>query len=167
MGSRTGAVSMRLCGEVRQSLGVYVLGAIEPADRDVADLHLAECADCRRELTGLAGLPGLLRRVSVEEASALAAEDLTIGRGEDLLTGPVLRSLQARAGRHRRLRSRIQVAAAAAAGLVAGAGVIAGWQAAQPPAPRPAVSAPAWTATFRAADWQTRAGVTVRYAARH
>ena len=60
------------CAEARISLGVYVLGAIEPSERALVDAHVATCRDCRDELAGLAGLPALLARVSVEEAAALA-----------------------------------------------------------------------------------------------
>jgi hypothetical protein len=61
------------CPEARVSLGVYVLGAIDPADRAQVDAHLTTCRDCRDELAGLAGLPALLSRVSAEEAFALAS----------------------------------------------------------------------------------------------
>ena len=60
------------CREIRHSLGVYVLGAIEPSDRAQVDEHLATCADCREELASLAGLPALLRRVPTAEAERLA-----------------------------------------------------------------------------------------------
>jgi len=63
------------CPEARLSLGVYVLGAIDPAERALVDNHLATCRDCRDELAGLAGLPALLARVSTAEAIALAATD--------------------------------------------------------------------------------------------
>lgn len=63
------------CAEVRISLGVYVLGAIDPGERAQVDTHLAGCRDCRDELAGLAGLPALLSRVGTEEAAALAASD--------------------------------------------------------------------------------------------
>jgi hypothetical protein len=63
------------CPEARLSLGVYVLGAIDPAERALVDAHLATCRDCRDELAGLAGLPALLARVSMEEAIALAVTD--------------------------------------------------------------------------------------------
>ena len=63
------------CPEARLSLGVYVLGAIDPAERSQVDSHLASCRDCRDELAGLAGLPALLARVGVEEAIALAESD--------------------------------------------------------------------------------------------
>jgi anti-sigma factor RsiW len=117
----------RRCGDSREALAVYVLGAIEPADRDVLDRHLAGCADCREELASLAGLPALLRRVSVEEATALAAGDAGVGPGDYLPSGPVLHSMLARSSRQRRRRARTRAAAAAAAGLVAGAGAIAVW----------------------------------------
>lgn len=54
------------CGEVRHALGVYVLGAIDPAERSEVDAHLADCAACRGELAALAGLPALLARLPSE-----------------------------------------------------------------------------------------------------
>lgn len=155
----------RPCGELREALAVYVLGAIEPGDRDLVDRHLADCADCRNELADLAGLPALLRRVPVEEATALAGGDGGIGPSSNLPSGPVLGSMLARSSGHRRRRTRSLVAAAAAAGLVAGAAVIAGWHPGQPVALRPVTAAPAWTATSRAASRQTGASAAVRYAA--
>ena len=110
------------CGEVRQALAVYVLGAIEPAGRDVVDRHLADCGGCRDELAGLAALPALLRRVPPQEAPALLNEDTTTSRADDLPSGPALRQLLARAGRQRRRHFRTSVTAAAAAGILAGAG---------------------------------------------
>ena len=166
-GGRTGAVSSHgPCGEVRLELAVYVLGAIEPADRSVVDGHLADCADCRGELAGLAGLPALLRRVSLREASGLAEDDASISRCENLPSGPALRHLLTGASRDRRRHVRTRVAIAAAAGLVAGAGVITGWHVAHPAAQRPATSGPAWVIQSRAANPRTGVSATVRYAAR-
>ncbi len=149
----------RPCGELREALAVYVLGAIGPADRDAVDRHLPGCAGCRDELAGLAGLPALLRKVSVAEATELAVGGT--GRPGNLPSGQVLQSMLARSSRQRGRHLRTMAAAAAVAGLVAGAGVIAGWQAAQPAAS----SAPVWTGTSQAASQQTRASATVRYAA--
>ena len=42
------------------SLGVYVLGAAEPAERRQVESHLPDCHACRAELSRLAPLPGLL-----------------------------------------------------------------------------------------------------------
>ncbi len=58
------------CAEVRLSLGAYVLGALDPADRSRVDAHLAGCADCRDELASFAALPGLLGRVSRSEVES-------------------------------------------------------------------------------------------------
>lgn len=155
------------CGEVRLALAVYVLGAIVPADRDVVDRHLAECAVCREELARFAGLPALLRRVSQHEASALLDDDTTTSRPDDLPSGPALRHQLAQAGRQRRRYLRTRVAAAAAAGLLVGAGVIAGWHAAHPAAQRPAAgSARVWAVTPHATNPRTHVGATVRYEAR-
>ena len=59
---------MSSCREIRQALGVYVLGAIDPAERAQVDEHLATCPDCREELASLAGLPAMLRKVQIGRA---------------------------------------------------------------------------------------------------
>ena len=64
-----------MCAGIRPLLGVYLTGAIAPADRAVVVRHLAACADCRTELAGLAGLPGLLRRSPVYAAAQALGED--------------------------------------------------------------------------------------------
>src|SRR4029077_20445393 len=66
-----------MCADIRPLLGVYLTGAIAPADRTVVVRHLAACADCRAELAGLAGLPGLLRRPPVHAAAQASAADDT------------------------------------------------------------------------------------------
>ena len=48
------------CARIRLELGVYVLGAIAPADRARVSRHLASCPGCRGEAAGLARLPALL-----------------------------------------------------------------------------------------------------------
>jgi predicted lipoprotein with Yx(FWY)xxD motif len=64
-----------MCAGIRPLLGVYLTGAIAPADRAVAVRHLAACADCRSELAGLAGLPALLRRPPVYAAAQALERD--------------------------------------------------------------------------------------------
>ncbi|GAA4779794.1 zf-HC2 domain-containing protein [Actinomycetospora chlora] len=54
----------------RFDVGVYVLGALEPAEREGFESHLPGCADCRRSLGEVAGLPGLLARVPDPERAA-------------------------------------------------------------------------------------------------
>jgi hypothetical protein len=63
------------CDQARISLGVYVLGAIDPAERAMVDAHLANCEACRAELDELAGLPALLAMVSTEEALRLGEDE--------------------------------------------------------------------------------------------
>lgn len=47
--------------EVRELLGAYVLGQLDPAERAEVNQHLAGCAACRAELTGLAPVATALR----------------------------------------------------------------------------------------------------------
>jgi len=113
------------CTEARPSLGVYVLGAIDPAERALVDAHLLTCRDCRDELAGLAGLPALLARVNPDEISRIRADDTvhvgahigTDDRPPEELIGTVLDLAQAR---RRRTRWRFAAYAAAVA-VIAGA----------------------------------------------
>ena len=60
------------CADIRVQLGIYVFGAITPADRALVVRHLATCPNCRDELVGLAALPGLLLRPPAAAAAYLA-----------------------------------------------------------------------------------------------
>jgi Putative zinc-finger len=121
--------SMTDCQHVRQLLGVYVVGAIDPAERFVVDNHLAVCPDCREELAGLAGLPALLGRVPLEEAGHIARLDSErAGAREHLDAEPaeadVLTPLLAQVAHRRRVsRWRSLVSVAAVAIIAAGAAV--------------------------------------------
>jgi hypothetical protein len=96
----------------------YVLGALSPIERREFEDHLKGCVVCASSVRELAGLPGLMSRVSVEELTAeVEAPPETL-----------LPSL-ARAVRRERVRRRLVVgtAAAAAACLVAvGAAALTG-----------------------------------------
>ena len=100
------------CAETRLSLGAYVLGALEPADRSRVDAHLSSCVECREELASLAGIPGLLGRLS--------RDDFEIGPPEP---GPQLldRLLAAAAAERGRERKRGRLLAAAASVIVVAA----------------------------------------------
>ena len=54
---------------LRASLGVWVLGALDGRERREVEAHLASCEDCATEEAELSPLPGLLSRVSEEEAT--------------------------------------------------------------------------------------------------
>jgi hypothetical protein len=88
----------------------YVLGALSPAERRDFETHLKVCAACAGSVGQLAGLPGLMSRVSVEQ---LTAES-------EPLPETLLPSL-ARAVRRERRRRMLAVGAtsAAAACLIA------------------------------------------------
>jgi hypothetical protein len=113
------------CTDARLALGVYVLGAIDPAERALVDAHLVTCRDCRDELAGLAGLPALLARVNPDEISRIHADD-TVRAGSHAgaddrppgeLIGTVLDLAEAR---RRRTRWRFLASAAAVVAIAGG-----------------------------------------------
>jgi hypothetical protein len=153
----------RACGDLRHELGVYVLGAVTPADRSAIDSHLASCAGCRDELAELAGLPALLATVPAGEVDGLGLA------GDDSSSdGPSpdqrLRLLISRTASLRRYRLWTRVAAAATIGLLVGAAATFG--AMSGPAQQPAASARQGGITVRASNPRTDASATVTYAAR-
>jgi anti-sigma-K factor RskA len=42
--------------ELREAIGLYVLGALDPAERTAVEAHLAECAECTAEVRTLRGV---------------------------------------------------------------------------------------------------------------
>jgi anti-sigma factor RsiW len=113
--------------QARLELGVYLLGAIEPAQRALVGRHLAACPQCRAELAGLAGLPSLLRKVPAGEALQLPPDAAA------LVPGP---SLAGRVSGIRRRRWCLTAAAAVIAGFAAASGLQALYAGAAPPASR-------------------------------
>jgi Putative zinc-finger len=150
------------CRQIRQALGVYVLGAIDPAERAQVDEHLATCPECREELASLAGLPAMLRKVPVVEAERLAAAE-----EDPELTGmpspEILTSLLGRTANVRRIRRWRGLAAAAAVALVAVAGGAAVTNALEPGGSQP--TRPTIGATWQQTSGTGPAGahLTVRY----
>jgi anti-sigma factor RsiW len=55
------------CEETRISLGVYLVGALDPAERAAVDEHLRDCRRCRAELADLAMLPSMLDQLSPDD----------------------------------------------------------------------------------------------------
>ncbi|MGB3439522.1 MAG: zf-HC2 domain-containing protein [Actinophytocola sp.] len=52
------------------TLGVYLLGALDPAERSEFESHLSYCDICRVELVRLSPLPGLLNQITPEDFAA-------------------------------------------------------------------------------------------------
>jgi anti-sigma-K factor RskA len=112
------------CRELRQLLGVYVVGAIDPAERNLVDQHLTECQACRDELAGLAGLPAMLSRVPAADVARLAGPVISLpDRAEP--SPELLNSLLSRVASRRKARMWRGVAASAAAAVIAIAGTTA------------------------------------------
>ena len=97
----------------------YVLGSLDPADRRAFEDHLRTCAACRAAVAELAGMPGLLRMVPADEATALGGAPTA----EVVELASVARAVQ----RDRRRRTALLASAAAALLVLGGvAGVLLG-----------------------------------------
>jgi len=149
------------CGDIRRALGVYVVGAIEPAERSTVDAHLSHCSDCREELAGLAGLPALLGKVPKEDAERLALGTDELEEAPAELLDSLLRQVAAR----RRARRWRAVAAAAAAAIIAvGGGIVGGTlmsHVGNSPVPPPSASETGYLT--HASDSATHVTATVYY----
>ena len=109
------------CTDARPSLGVYVLGAIDPAERALVDAHLLTCRDCRDELAGLAGLLALLARVNPDEISRICADDTVRTASDDRPPGELIGTvLDLAEARRRRTRWRFLATAAAVVAIAGG-----------------------------------------------
>jgi anti-sigma factor RsiW len=156
------------CADTKISLGVYVLGAIDPAERALVDAHLPTCRDCRDELAGLAGIPALLARVNPEEIERIAAEDpvQTATEPPPELIGTVVSLAAAR-----RRRSIWRYVASAAAVVAVAAGVFGGIAASRGPATGPpAIAFPPGNTNWEQVSGTSTTGdvtATVSYGAEH
>jgi anti-sigma-K factor RskA len=150
------------CRNVRQALGVYVVGAIDPAERMLVDLHVATCAECREELAGLAALPPLLALVPAHDAERLMAESTELREFEEppaeLLTS-LLREVAARraAGRWWGIVAAAAAVVLAVAVGVTGAHILAG------STPAPSNVAVGTTETVSAYNPKTNVTAVVKY----
>jgi hypothetical protein len=107
----------------------YVLGALDSEDRRAYERHLAKCARCSSAVAEFAGLPGILSKLSNEDAVALlASDDVTVGVDDHLRDGVhtpglVQRLAVAATRRRRRIRWGMLGAAIAVVALVTIGGV--------------------------------------------
>lgn len=107
----------------REALAAYVIGALDPAERRLVEQHLSDCPDCTDELRRLTPLPGLLGRISEEEARA----DLLVP-SRDLVDGVILRLADIERGLRLQVRRwRLAAIAACVAALVVAVVAVAPW----------------------------------------
>lgn len=145
------------CAQILRELGVYVLGAITPADRAMVIRHLASCSRCREEVAWLAEVPALLRKVPISDVMQLPGD-----RPRDH-SGPPEALLDGLIGRVAAVRRRRRWSLAVAAAVLVTAAT-AGWALHLQPAAQPHRAAASLGAAaaggFNAA---TGARVAVRY----
>lgn len=127
----TGGISGPACRDIRQLLGVYVVGAIDPAERAQVDEHLANCQSCRDELAGLAGLPAMLSRVPAADVEQLSLPLLHLPEAVEP-PEELLNSLLGQVSAKRKSRMWRNVAAVAAAAVIAAGGATAASQLTRP-----------------------------------
>ena len=117
----------------------YVLGALSPAERSDYQRHLAGCEECATSVRMLAGMPGLLGRVS-EDVLEIAPG------GDDPVPSTLLPALVEEVRRQGKRRTWLVtgLAAAAAVAVIAGSVVIGdallGDRSATPAAPVPSAA---------------------------
>jgi Putative zinc-finger len=132
------------------SVGAYILGTLEPGERDEVARHLETCLRCQTARDEFAALPGLLSRVTSAEVEAATAAPPAETPGE-----LAFRRLAAAASRDRRTRRRRAVLGAAAGLLLVifAAGAVVAW-----PSQAPTVS------TWQASHGAVRAKVSIQAA---
>jgi putative zinc finger protein len=91
----------------------YVLGALSPTDRLAFERHLATCPECAAAVRQLAGLPGLLGRLTLDAVESAPAPEPLPATLLPRLVEDVRRA-------QRRRRWTVGLAAAAAVAVVAG-----------------------------------------------
>ena len=104
----------------------YLLGALSATERARYEQHLQTCDACRRSLTELAGLPGVLRRLPVEVVQSM--DDREEQDPEEWTVAPpsVLDDVLERARREDRRARQVRVVRWASALTTAAAAVVVG-----------------------------------------
>jgi Putative zinc-finger len=108
----------------------YVLGALDSEDRRAFERHLARCPACSAAVAELAGIPGILSKLSTEDAVALlGGDDVAVGVDDHLREGVhtpglVQRLAFSASRRRRRIRLGMLGAAVAVVALITVGGVV-------------------------------------------
>lgn len=137
------------CEEVRISLGVYVLGALDAEEAAEVEAHLETCAECRAELAALSGLPPLLALVSAKDVERAAAPPRAV----------LDRLVAASAKRGRRSRVLLALAASVVVAAVGGTAWLSAAQtSSQDTAAGSAVAAPQYESRLEGAAGSAAAG---------
>ncbi|GEP27326.1 MULTISPECIES: zf-HC2 domain-containing protein [Cryobacterium] len=154
--------------------GAYVLGALTPGDRRDYERHLNDCAACSQAVAHLAGLPGLLALVPLDQAAQLGhATGAAVDSGTSPSAELLPRLLAEARVRSRRARRRTVGAVLAAAAIAASAALmVPGWldqrvtSAREPAVAMTAVVPSPLTASFRLTgeNWGTRIDASCSYA---
>jgi anti-sigma factor RsiW len=140
------------------SAAAYVLGALPAGERSEFEVHLAQCHDCRQAVAELAGIPGLLSRVSADDLE----DDVPV---PDTLVPRLLREVRRSSRRRRVVVGGLSAAAVLLA--VAGTTVVLDRSGSDPPGvAMTAVVASPVTASVRlvAHPWGTEVTMDCRYA---
>jgi anti-sigma factor RsiW len=144
------------CARVRLELGAYLVGAIEPAQRAMVNRHLRTCPTCRAELSDMAGLPSLLRRIPADSVGRLVYDDPVDTPPAPSLSA-LLRRLTALRRRRRVLSIALSISGAVIIGALTASGVLTLHATDRPAA------AVAWAVTVSGTSPVTGAWAGVRY----
>lgn len=132
--------------QTTESLGPYLLGAVDARERAAVEAHLAMCATCRATAAELRPVSVLLGRLHIDDLAPPEPSPRLLER---------LLSAQATARRGRRVGAMVAIAALVAAVGVAGGVVGAGAPTAEPPARTVAVTAAETADGITATAWLT------------
>lgn len=130
-------------GSPHVDVGGYLLGTLSAPEREAFASHLNACADCRRELEELGGLPALLDEAGepVDVPAGLESRVLAaIARDPERRPAPApVLEMRPRPARRRPLGWAAAAAAAVLLAFAGGLGLGRGLPSPAPPGPQPAV----------------------------
>jgi anti-sigma-K factor RskA len=108
-----------MSSDIHALVGAYAVDALDDLERAAFERHLAECAECRREVAGLREAAGLISETTTAEPPAELRDRVLAGIGGIRPLPP-----EVPVARPRRRRTARWLVAAAAAVLLVGGGVV-------------------------------------------